>query len=166
MLFENRFYTTKEMYTEYVRYVLCRRIYRLGIPLTVLAFLGCALSLQHTPVIAAIEAVCGVIILAVLLTAPSAMIRQLTEADRSLHQGEQPECVVTFDETSIHMTEGNQSLTLEYRQIKEVFPLKRCTALMFTRQNGILYSNDGFTVGNKEAFSQFIQDKCPDARFH
>ena len=55
MLFENRFYTTKEMYTEYVRYVLCRRIYRLGIPLTVLAFLGCALSLQHTPVIAAID---------------------------------------------------------------------------------------------------------------
>ena len=166
MIFENRFYTTKEMYTEYVHHVLCRRIYRLGIPLTILAFLGCALSFHHAQIISAIEAVCGIIILAVLFASPAMMVRQLMETDLSLHQGEQPECAFTFDETSIHMAEGSQSLTLEYSQIKEVFHLKHCTALMFTRQNGILCSKDGFTVGNKEAFDQFIHNKCPNARFH
>ena len=74
--------------------------------------------------------------------------------------------MITFDETSIHMAEGKQSLTLEYGQIKEVFHLKHSTALMFSRQNGILYSEEGFTVGNKETFDQFIRNKCPDARFH
>ena len=47
-----------------------------------------------------------------------------------------------------------------------VFHLKHSTALMFSRQNGILYSEEGFTVGNKETFDRFIRDKCPDARFH
>ena len=166
MSFENRFYTTKEMYAEYVHKILCRRIYHMGIPLTVLAFLGCILSFRQRPSIAAVEAVCGIIILAVLLAAPPMMVRQLLETDRSLHQGERPECVITFDETSIHMTEGKQSLTLEYGQIKDVFHLKHSTALMFSRQNGILYSEEGFTVGNKETFDRFIRDKCPDARFH
>ena len=166
MSFENRFYTTKEMYAEYDHKILCRRIYHMGIPLTVLAFLGCILSFRQRPSIAAVEAVCGIIILAVLLAAPPMMVRQLLETDRSLHQGERPECVITFDETSIHMAEGKQSLTLEYGQIKEVFHLKHSTALMFSRQNGILYSEEGFTVGNKETFDRFIRNKCPDARFH
>ena len=129
MSFENRFYTTKEMYAEYVHKILCRRIYHMGIPLTVLAFLGCILSFRQRPSIAAVEAVCGIIILAVLLAAPPMMVRQLLETDRSLHQGERPECVITFDETSIHMAEGKQSLTLEYGQIKEVFHLKHSTGI-------------------------------------
>ena len=82
MSFENRFYTTKEMYAEYVHKILCRRIYHMGIPLTVLAFLGCILSFRQRPSIAAVEAVCGIIILAVLLAAPPMMVRQ-----RGCHDG-------------------------------------------------------------------------------
>lgn len=45
-------------------------------------------------------------------------------------------------------------------QIINIYRLKTCSILMFTKQNGILYLEEHFTVGNSTDFNGFILEKC------
>lgn len=159
MVFENRFHTTREMYKEYVGKVLCRRIYVLGSIFSVIAALAFILSIRGNQTMAAVEGVCLFILLAVMIITPGKVLKQLLETDKQLHNGEHPECVVTFGD-HISLTEGKQTLAIEYAQIINIYRLKTCSVLMFTKQNGILYLEDHFTVGNSTDFNGFILEKC------
>lgn len=159
MVFINRFYTTKQMYREYVNKVLCRRIYILGAVFSPAAALAFLFSIRNHPTAAAVEGVCFLVITSVMLFTPGLTLKQLLEADRKLHGGAHPECVVIFG-GDIRMSEGNQSLTLQYDQVTRIIRLKTCNVLMFTKQNGILYVSGKFTQGNEADFETFILEKC------
>lgn len=163
MVFENRFYTTREMYKEYVRKVLCRRIYIFGTIFSVIAALTLISSIHESQTLAAVEGVCLFTLLSVIIITPGKVLKQLLETDRQLHNGENPECVVTFGE-NISMTEGKQTLTIEYAQIVNIYRMKTCSVLMFTKQNGIIYLEDRFTVGNNTDFNDFLLAKCVNVK--
>ena len=86
------------------------------------------------------------------------MLKQLLDYDKRVQGGEHPECVVTFGET-IRMEEGNVSVEIQYDQIITWYHLQTCSVLMFTKQNGIMYKEDGF-VGDSSGFEKFIREKC------
>ena len=65
---------------------------------------------------------------------------------------------MTFGD-SIKMEEGTVSIEIGYDQIIAWYHLQTCSILMFTKQNGIMYKDDGF-VGDASGFEKFIKEKC------
>jgi hypothetical protein len=158
-MFENRYYTTQEIYKEYVRKVLCRRILRLGSIFLVIGAVAMVLSLQENTVNAAIVGTALFVILFTMLLGPKLMLKQLMDVSKLLHNGESAESIISFDE-DIKINEGKQSLTIEYSQITNIYRMKTCSVLMFTKQNGIIYLEEKFTKGNAKDFEGFILEKC------
>lgn len=163
MLFECRFYATKEMYKEYIKKVVYRKMNITCIVLSILAVLTILFSIRNNPVLAAVEGTCLVIILAVAIISPRVLLKRLMEMDRILQNGSAPECVVEFGD-NIRMTQGGQSVAIEYDQVFRIYQMKTCSILMFTKQNGIMYVEDKFTRGNSRDFDRFILEKCPRAK--
>lgn len=158
-MFENRYYTTQEIYKEYVRKVLCRRILRFGSVFSVIGAIAVVLSLQENTVNAAIVGTALFVILFTMIIGPKLMLKQLMDVKNRLHNGEIVETIVSFGD-DIKINEGKQSLTIEYSQITHIYKMKTCSALMFTKQNGIIFLEDKFTKGNAKDFEAFILEKC------
>lgn len=158
-MFENRFYTTQEIYKEYVRKVLCRRILRVGSIFLVIGAITMVLSLQEYTVNAAMVGTALFVIVFTMLLGPKLMLKQLMDVNKRLHNGRSEECIISFNE-DIKINEGKQSLAIEYSQITNIYRMKTCSALMFTKQNGIIYLEDKFTKGNAKEFEGFILEKC------
>ena len=76
-------------------------------------------------------------------------IERLLEVDKSLHNGAHPECIVTFGQ-DVKLVEGKQEVSIEYHQIIGIYRMKTCSVLMFTKQNGIMYVETKFSIGNGE----------------
>lgn len=162
--FENRYIVTDEMLSEYVYKVLCRRIQRMSIAIFILSLIMLLFTVSDGDgVLSAVFGVCLVIAVTELLAVPPAMIRQLKENGRRIHNGKSYESVILFGD-KISITEGTFSLTVEYSQIIKIYYLKHSCALMFGKSNGILLSLNGFTAGSFEEFQEFIEQKCPDAK--
>lgn len=163
-MFENRFYTTKEMYKEYVNKVLCRTIYIWCIVLILIALLAiiAAISNNHKDIVFQ-ESIGVFIVLCCIIFIPRITLRQLLQLDKTLHNGTHPECHVTFFD-KITMVEGEQKITVEYENVRKIYRLKSCSVLMIGKQNGVLYVEDCFTVGNAEDFEKFILEKCTQVK--
>ena len=159
MVFENHFFTTKEMYREYVNKVLCRRMNRYGLACILIAVSLILVTARSNLMIAVVAGVCLIISLSVLLLFPSLALKQLLELDNNLHGGNRPECVVVFGE-QIEMTEGKQRISVQYNQISRIYRLKTCNVLMFSKQNGILYVEDKFAIGNAVELESFLLQRC------
>jgi hypothetical protein len=162
-MFENRYYTTQEIYKEYVRKVLCHRIFRLGSIFFVIGAVAMILSLQEYTVNAAMIGTALFVLLFTMLLGPKLMLKQLMDVNKRLHNGQSEECIISFDE-DIKINEGKQSLAIEYSQITNIYRMKTCSVLMFTKQNGIIYLEDKFTKGNAEEFEGFILGKCSQVK--
>ncbi len=87
------------------------------------------------------------------------MLKQLMDVNKRLHNGESAESIISFGD-DIKINEGKQSLTVEYSQITNIYRMKTCSILMFTKQNGVIYLEDKFTKGNAKDFEGFILEKC------
>ena len=159
MLFENRFYTNKEIYKEFVNKVLCRKIYIIGLIIFVLALIMCIISIKENTVVATMEGVAAFIALFVVILSPKMTLSKYLELDSKLHNGEHPETIVTFWD-KITLKEGKQIISIDYFQITNYYRLETCSVLMFSSQNGIIFVEDKFTKGKKEDFEKFIFEKC------
>ena len=159
MSFENRFSTTKAMYWEFVNKILCRRMRRMAWVVALIGVIGFLVGvvLEATPLLWLSDAAL-VLVLAVVILSPHIIMKQLIDYDKRVHGGEHPECVVTFGD-SIRMEEGTVSIEIGYDQIIAWYHLQTCSILMFTKQNGIMYKDDGF-VGDASGFDKFIKEKC------
>ena len=159
MSFENRFYTSKEMYREYVNKVLCGKIYVESVVVALLCVLALIVGLALDAVPLLWLGGAGIImVLAVVWLAPRLTLKSMLDYDQRVHGGEHPQCVVTFGE-AIKMEEGNVSVEITYDQVIAWHRLQTCSVLMFTKQNGIMYVDDGF-VGDASGFDAFIKEKC------
>lgn len=159
MKFENRFFVSKEMYREYVKKVLCSKIY----VESVVVALICVLTLLAGVVLEAMQlrwlgGAGLILVLSVACISPHLMLKSLLDYDKRVHGGEHPQCVVRFGET-IKMEEGNVSVEIAYDQIIAWHRLQTCSVLMFTKQNGVMYTENGF-VGDSTGFEKFIKEKC------
>ena len=159
MSFENRFSTTKAMYWEFVNKVLCRKMRWMAGGVALIGVIGFLVGvvLEAAPLLWLADASL-VVALAVVIVSPHLILKQMMDYDKRVHGGEHPECVVTFGD-SIRMEEGTVSIEIGYDQIIRLYRLNTCNVLMFTKQNGIMYKEDGF-VGDASGFDKFIKEKC------
>ncbi|MBQ7668254.1 MAG: YcxB family protein [Clostridia bacterium] len=163
MKFESRYYTTKEMYKEYIFKVLCKHLTILGIIVAVCAFLLSVIFINESKLTVGLMLGAGIISLLTAIFTPYVTLKQLLDLDSKLHSGVKYEVVVTFDD-KITLTEGAQTISVDYSQIIKYHKLKTCSVLMFSNQNGVMFDENHFTVGNKEDFDKFIHEKCENLR--
>ncbi len=66
----------------------------------------------------------------------------------------------------IHIVSSNKAETFfDYPQITQICETKNLLILKITRSLGILLDKEGFTVGSFTSFQNFIQQKCPHAKY-
>ncbi|PWL90767.1 MAG: hypothetical protein DBY10_04770 [Clostridiales bacterium] len=162
--FENRYYSTDQMLSEYVHRVLCRKIVLFGAPIALVALIFAMLSwLDRDTVFFTLFGVCFLIVLLTALLSPTLMLRQMKEDDRRLHNGQKFETIVQFGDR-ILIREGTFSLACTYDQIIKIRPLKHSYVLMFGPRNSIMVSPEHFTVGTFDEFQTFIKERCPQLK--
>ncbi len=159
MKFESRYYTTKEMYKEYIYKVLCKRLTIIGFITAFFGFLISYISRNDSTLISGVTLAAASISLITAIITPIITLKQLLNVDKKLHSGIKYEVVVTFGD-KITLTEGAQTISIDYSQIIRYHKLKTCSVLMFSNQNGIMFVEDKFTIGQKENFDKFIKEKC------
>lgn len=158
--FENRYFASDEMLSEYVRKVLCKNVTSFGVIVFVWALIMLMITLYDRDyTYAAIFGTSLFILFPVILLTPFLTLRQLKESSRRIHNGKKYESIIQFGD-KITLLEGTFSLTLEYAQILKIYALKHSYILMFGKSNAILLRRDGFTIGSFEEFVPFIQSTC------
>ena len=158
MKFENRYYIDKDMYKEFVYKVATKKI-TIGALIILFIAIVSFFIFRDDSFETTISIVVGIISIGMIILTPPLYLKQLLDLDNKLHNGQRPEAVVTFDD-KITLEEGKQKISIEYAQIKKYYRLKKCSVLMFSEQNGILFVEDKFTIGTKEEFEKFILEKC------
>ena len=159
ILFENRYHTDDKMLSEYVHKVLCKRIYLMGAVFAPIAFIMAGITIMKKDYIfAAVFGVCLFIIIFTILVTPPLTIRQLKENNKRLLNGKDHEAVIQFGD-NIKITQGSFSLTMEYNQILKIHELKHSYVLMFAKSSGIILDPGGFTIGDFNAFKEFMGAK-------
>lgn len=161
--FENRYFSTNEMLSEYVNKVLCKKIKLQGTILLVISFIMFILTwLQKDYPLSAVFGTCSFITLFVTVLSPFLLLKQLKQHNARIHNGKEPETIIQFGD-HITITEGTFSLTLEYNQILKRYSLKHSYILMIGAKNAIILSPDHFTIGSFDAFIPFIESMCPNS---
>ncbi|MCD7838674.1 MAG: YcxB family protein [Clostridiales bacterium] len=155
--FENLYTSSDTMLREYVNKVASRSISIMCVVVFLLGVILLALARVNGDGVE-IAAVCMVIAVVVGLLTPRLLLREICATSDRLNNGKTCETVVCFGE-HITMDEGTTSMQFEYSQITKIHDLKHSYVLMLGRQNGILLSKTGFTVGSFEDFHPFIREK-------
>lgn len=163
MYYQNRFQSTKEMAKEYVNKVLCYSVQVRGIIVICLSVLCLlvGLGLRQGNMITMGGAFL-MISLATFIMTPRRVYKQFVEYDKKLYGDVIPETTINFGE-NIKMTEGNNVIEIEYDQIIAWYKLKTHNLLMFTKENGIMYVDNGFE-GNADGFEAFIMKRCKNLK--
>lgn len=161
--YECRYHVTDQMVSEYVRRVLCRKIFLLGSLVAAVALAAlCFAWREGDRVFATVFGTCLLIVLLTMALSPPLMLRQIQENDRSIHNGQKYETVVQFGDR-ILIREGSFSLACTYDQINKVYRLKHSCVLMFGPRSAVMVSPEHFTIGTFDDFLSFIKNRCPKA---
>lgn len=163
MYYQNRFQSSKEMAKEYVNKVLCYSVQVRGIIVICLCVLcilvGLVLRQGNWITMGGVFLITS---LATFILTPRKVYKQFVEYDKKLYGDVIPETIVTFGE-NIKTTEGNNVIEIEYDQIIAWYKLKTHNLLMFTKENGIMYVDNGF-VGDAQGFEAFIMGRCKNLK--
>ena len=157
--FENRYLTTDNMLSEYIRRVLL--VEQLSITTATSILLGGFLFLALYCGMYVLSVMSGCIMLtqlSVVIFSPRRVLRQMKERTSSINNGQKCESVVKFGD-NISISEGTFSMTVEYSQILKIHHLKYLYVLMFGKHNAIILDLTGFTIGSFEDFQTFIKQK-------
>ncbi len=154
------------MLSEYTRQVLCRKLKWKELFLCALVIVVFVAALvQKDYFMAALFAICLVVLVFVMVFAPSRTVKQLKEDRSRIHNGENVETVVQFGE-EITVSEGVSSFTVAYARILSIHYLSHCCVLKFSKSSGIMLDPNGFTLGDFASFQTFIQEKCQNAAIY
>ena len=166
ILFENRYYSRKNMMAEFGRkYAVGPRFPALiGVWLLYIIVLVPALVDRETFSDGFRWMLCivGLVMLVNGFT-PQIYASTTIRNAKKQNDGVQPETVITFGDT-IELREGMIHITVEYRKIIRVVHLKHSYMLMIGKRNGVMLDPDGFSQGTFEGFKQFLREKRPDLK--
>lgn len=163
--FENRYYATKEMLSEYVHKVLYKKIKIKGSIFAVISFIMFWVTLLDDQyILSALFGFCSFMILAVIVISPKQSVKQAEESNTRLHNGKNVETVILFGD-NISFTEGPLSLVIEYSQIQKIYSLKHSYVLMLGKNNAIMVKPSNFTIGTFEEFRKYIELKTGVAEY-
>ncbi len=160
-MYKNRFTATDEMLKEFINKVLCKKIFFTskvfgvcGIAMIIVSALGN--DMTGLAMFAALTCV----VVGMAIFTPKLTFNQMKKADKEINGNNKFETVVEF-KNKVIVDEGAFHLELEFDRIRRIHTLKTCAVLMFTSQNGIIISKDGFEKGTYEEFLKFLKQKNP-----
>ena len=162
--FENRYYSSRKMLTEF------GRKYAVGpqVPLMIvfwLVYVFVAIPVFLVPDsfgnnTSMLLGILGITMLAACFF-PQLYAWSIIRSVKKQNDGVQPEVTVTFGDT-IELHEGMVHITVEYRKLQRVIRLKHSYMLMIGKRNGVMLDPNGFTKGTFSEFKQFLREKRPD----
>lgn len=163
-MFENRFYVTDKMIKEYIKKIVCKKLILMGAIISTLGiFLSVLSYAKGNKFMLGLYLTTAAISMVTTILTPMATFKEAKKNQEALHNGKRYETVVTFDD-KIYMREGKFSIDINYSQIKKLHVLNHFCALMFGKNNGILFTKDGFSEGNFEDFMVFIKERAQNLK--
>ena len=162
--FENRLTGNKEMALEFYGKLLYRnrRLYYAILSIANLYLLWSFLRAGNTFWTVS-TVVFALYLLFMAMAIPRMAFRRSKKNSLSMNRGKEIEQVVRFGD-NIAISADTSSVTLEYSQISRMIRLKHSLILQFGKNQYILLSPDGFTLGNPDDFEAFLRTMCPNLK--
>ncbi|SDW26578.1 hypothetical protein SAMN04487759_10828 [Kandleria vitulina] len=149
-MFINQYRIDKDTFKEYAYKIVCRPFYIRGGLLDLFAIVMCIIGIMHGHyIIAAIEGIAALLLLISIIYSPYLVNAHLS----------------TGEEVSIHFNEyievikNNEKMSVEYRRIQKIIPLKNGIILSLGEGEIILVKRDAFVKGDYEQFETFIYNQ-------
>ena len=156
VLFENEYKMERKLYIEYVYKVLCKKTIIFGLAV---AFFGAWLFiLMNNKSTAYVMLATSLISIIFAIITPLITIKQLEETEKRLNNGNIEKTNIKFL-NNIVMNEGKVHLEFEYHQIIKIVETKNFIVLKISEQSAILVLKEGFLIGNKYDFINFIKEQ-------
>ena len=163
-LFENRYYASKKMMTEFGRkYAVGPTRPRMALAWILFILVGIPVLVSpesFTPLLRAVLCILGPILLLSMFL-PHLYAHAAIRHVKQQNDGIQPEAIITFGDT-IELHEGIIHITVEYRKIIKVVHLKHSYLLMIGKRNGVMLDPNAFTKGTFSEFKKFLREMRPD----
>lgn len=162
IFFENQYLPDRKVYKEYIYKILYRNLYLCSlilIPISAVMIVFTILQKDYT--FATLFAVCGIIILNVMLLACPMTLKQLINQYNRLHNGKKPKSIFRFSD-EIKISEGAVSLSISYEQITDAKELRYSYVLLFGKRNAVILKKDAFTIGSLPELKVFLKERCPN----
>jgi len=157
--FENRYFASNQMLSEYVHKIICRKLKLAGIIISAVNLALLIFTLHNNgDALSLVLGLCVLTGLLVVIFVPILTLKQFKESNRRIHNDKISQSVIRFGD-NISISEGTFSLSIEYSQILKTYILKHSYVLMFGKNNGILVDPKHFTIGNADDFIGFIESK-------
>lgn len=154
-IFQNEYIMTDKLIKEYVYQILCKKIIFNGYIIFVLGVISFFILENE---ISYVMLTAGCISGVTALLIPIITVKQLRENVKIFNNGKIEKNYIQFS-NSIIMNEGKVHLEFEYNQINKISETKNFIVLKISSQSVILVFKEGFTIGNKEDFLKFINNK-------
>ncbi len=168
-MFENKFFTTKQMGKEYITKIVTksRRI-------LYAVFFFCGLVIlagiqifngwhNHSFTLIVITLFLLVYSPFMFFYIPTYMYKWYEKQSKTLLQTEDAEAQYLFGD-NISFSEGKVSGTFEYSQIIKIDILKLIDVLHINKHQKLIVSKTGFTNGTNDDFLLFMREKCVNAK--
>lgn len=142
MVYEKTYRTSKEMYKEYIRRILCHSI-NIRLSLIAVALLVCAALTWNIRAVefAWLFVAAFAVTLFIMFIFPKFLLWRCLKNEKKIFHGAAPEYNIRFGD-SIEYTCGDTTSVLRYDQFSAIVRLKTCRVLMMDGRPDILLPND------------------------
>ncbi len=155
-MFRNEYYFNEKVIKEYVYGVLFRKGLIMG---AVIFVIGLALFFVYNTAARYFMLVMGILCMLSVVIIPVIYKNKLVKLTRDMHGGKEVITYVEFNEDEIVMTEGDDSYTFSYDELRSIKETKNIISVLTNASNAIIITKDGFTEGTLEDFRPFILSK-------
>ncbi len=159
-MFKNQYQANRSMYHEYVTKIVLRGYLFRSYILIAVAFVACFLVYKTQPVLAAFEAIAGVIVIVSMFFMPEAMTRDILKKELGGEEGLSL-CTIVFEEDQILLSLPKKQTSYAYELISDVYSLKTCYVFKLGKEHLFLVKKGCFVTGEESGFESFILTKCP-----
>lgn len=161
LLFENRYYVTKNIFSEFLKSIVLKRLRICGVILAVVCLYIAYLNIMRE------RNTFEILVFIVMFFFSIAIYflhfkvsKDMMKNTLAVHNGIIPESIFRFGEDTITLEEGKVFMEFNYNQIRRIYELKKLYVMMIGKQNGIIIRKDSFSVGTFHKFKEFIERKC------
>ena len=152
-MFKNEYTLNKNLITEYVYNIVCKKMIIYGIILIIFSLIMFFLGIESK-----LQLICICFVLVCIGFVPIIMIKNIERNSKNINNGKIEKTIIDINKNII-MNEGKVHIEFEYTQITKILQTKNFIVLCIGKQNAILLLKDGFVKENKADFLNFINEK-------
>lgn len=155
---ENRFFMSDDILKEFIYKVLCKKTITYGAIISSLSFLLLVYSaINNDLYMAGVFFVNTFICTSAIVLTPKLALNSFKKTNKE--KGFKDEIISTFSNEKISLKEGSYSADVGYDNILSIHKLDLSTVFMLSKTNGLIVSNDGFTIGSLDACINLVSNK-------